>query len=58
MQHKHADFAFMNEGMALHKFKKMRFDVSAGDAVGLDHGARLGINVIPRPAQLRAQPAS
>ena len=47
----------MHERVSLDEFEQVCFDVSADDAVGFDHGTSLGINIVPRPARLRMQPA-
>ena len=52
-----ADLAVTQKSVALHKFEQMRLDVRADAAVGLDDGGGRGIDLVPRPAELRVQPA-
>ena len=48
---------FVHEGVSLDEFEQVRLDVRADDAVGFDHRTSLGIDIVPRPAYLRTQPA-
>lgn len=52
------DLAVAEERVAVHELKQVGLDVGAHDAVGLDDGAGLGIDVVPRPAELSPQPAA
>ena len=51
-----ANLSVVHEGMPLHEFEQMCFDMCSDDAVGLDHSAGFRINVVPRPPDLRLQP--
>jgi len=53
----HTDRPIVHERVSLDEFEQVGLDVSADDAVGFDHGTSLGINIVPRPAHLRMQPA-
>jgi len=46
----------MHERVPLHKFQQVRLDMRADDAIRLDDGGGLGIDIIPGPAHLRVQP--
>lgn len=52
------DFPIAQKGVALHELHEVGLDVGADHAVGFDDGARLGIDVVPRTAELGAKPAA
>ena len=52
------NFAIVHESLADDEFQQMSPDVRADDAVRFDHGARLGIDLVPGAADLRLQPAA
>src|SRR5438046_1380746 len=53
-----ADYATVHEGISLHELQQMRFYMHANGTVRLDHCTGLGIDVVPRSAHLRLQPAA
>lgn len=52
------DLPVAQERVALHELQEVGLDVGADHAVGFDDGAGLGIDVVPRPAELGAEPAA
>src|SRR5882762_2558437 len=54
---KNAHPTLVHECISLDEFEKMCFDVCANDTVRFDHGAGFRINIVPRSAHLRLQPA-
>src|SRR6185369_1898770 len=53
----HAHFSIVHERVSLDELQQVGFDVRADYAVRLDDGAGVGIDVVPRPSDLRLQPA-
>ena len=53
-----ANLSVVDEGMSLHEFEEVRFDVRMDDAVWFDDRASFGKDVIPAAAHLAVQPAA
>jgi hypothetical protein len=51
-----ANLSSVYEGIPLHEFEQMGFDVRADDAVWLDHRAGFRIDIVPGSPDLRLQP--
>ena len=48
--------AVPKEGLSFNEVEQVPFDVRAHDAVGFDHLAGLGIDIVPRTTDLRLEP--